>query len=285
MTMQALVIAHAAYGHNHFFKNNYQFQMWTQPDHIIDYLGFAKSYVAECEERYGAGGGRKRARCRACADEPGRQPRSAPAAAQRRQARAGDGGAAAGARGRDLRRYLSHAARDHALSPHESTEAQQRAAPARPARGEPALFPGEERAQARGLAARAAAHRAPAVAVLLSAAPDQDDERRLRHLRALRDHEPAVRARPADRRHHARVPALALLGDLPADLQRSPLQRPQSLRAGLRHDERHPAHLPPSRRDEDRELVPRFRRQRRLDGRRCARRGRNSATRASCCSI
>src|SRR6186713_564693 len=24
MTMQALVIAHAAYGHNHFFKNNYQ---------------------------------------------------------------------------------------------------------------------------------------------------------------------------------------------------------------------------------------------------------------------
>jgi spore cortex formation protein SpoVR/YcgB (stage V sporulation) len=53
MTMQALVIAHAAYGHNHFFKNNYQFQMWTQPDHIIDYLGFAKSYVAECEERHG----------------------------------------------------------------------------------------------------------------------------------------------------------------------------------------------------------------------------------------
>jgi stage V sporulation protein R len=53
MTMQALVLAHAAYGHNHFFKNNYQFQMWTQPDHIIDYLAFAKTYVAECEERYG----------------------------------------------------------------------------------------------------------------------------------------------------------------------------------------------------------------------------------------
>jgi stage V sporulation protein R len=51
--MQALVVAHAAYGHNHFFKNNYQFQMWTQPDHIIDYLSFAKTYVAECEERYG----------------------------------------------------------------------------------------------------------------------------------------------------------------------------------------------------------------------------------------
>jgi stage V sporulation protein R len=53
MTMQALVLAHAAYGHNHFFKNNYQFRQWTQPDHIIDYLSFAKTYVSECEERYG----------------------------------------------------------------------------------------------------------------------------------------------------------------------------------------------------------------------------------------
>jgi stage V sporulation protein R len=53
MTMQTLVISHAAFGHNHFFKNNYQFRMWTQPDHIIDYLSFAKSYVAECEEKHG----------------------------------------------------------------------------------------------------------------------------------------------------------------------------------------------------------------------------------------
>jgi stage V sporulation protein R len=53
MTMQALVLAHAAFGHNHFFKNNYQFRLWTQPDHIIDYLEFAKRYVAECEERHG----------------------------------------------------------------------------------------------------------------------------------------------------------------------------------------------------------------------------------------
>jgi spore cortex formation protein SpoVR/YcgB (stage V sporulation) len=53
MTMQALVIAHAAYGHNHFFKNNYQFQQWTQADSIIDYLAFAKDFVAACEERYG----------------------------------------------------------------------------------------------------------------------------------------------------------------------------------------------------------------------------------------
>ncbi|CAI8765439.1 SpoVR family protein [Methylocaldum szegediense] len=53
MTMQALVIAHACYGHNSFFKNNYLFKTWTNADAIIDYLVFARNYVAECEERYG----------------------------------------------------------------------------------------------------------------------------------------------------------------------------------------------------------------------------------------
>lgn len=53
MTMQALVIAHACYGHNSFFKNNYLFKTWTNADAIIDYLVFARNYIAECEERYG----------------------------------------------------------------------------------------------------------------------------------------------------------------------------------------------------------------------------------------
>ena len=52
-TMQTLVIAHAAFGHNHFFKNNYLFKQWTDADGILQYLDFAKSYIAECEERYG----------------------------------------------------------------------------------------------------------------------------------------------------------------------------------------------------------------------------------------
>ena len=52
-TMQALVIAHAAFGHNHFFKNNYLFRQWTDADGILDYLEFAKSYIAGCEERHG----------------------------------------------------------------------------------------------------------------------------------------------------------------------------------------------------------------------------------------
>ncbi len=53
MTMQALVIAHACYGHNSFFKGNYLFRTWTDAGAIIDYLLFAKKYVASCEERYG----------------------------------------------------------------------------------------------------------------------------------------------------------------------------------------------------------------------------------------
>jgi stage V sporulation protein R len=53
MTMQALVIAHAAFGHNHFFKNNYLFRQWTNAEGIHDYLAFAKAYIAACEERHG----------------------------------------------------------------------------------------------------------------------------------------------------------------------------------------------------------------------------------------
>lgn len=52
-TAQLLVIAHAAFGHNHFFKNNYLFKEWTHPDFIVQYLRFAKDYIRKCEEKYG----------------------------------------------------------------------------------------------------------------------------------------------------------------------------------------------------------------------------------------
>ncbi len=52
-TMQTLVIAHAAFGHNHFFKTNYLFRQWSDADGILDYLEFARGYIARCEERYG----------------------------------------------------------------------------------------------------------------------------------------------------------------------------------------------------------------------------------------
>jgi stage V sporulation protein R len=53
MPLQALVTAHAAFGHNHFFKNNYLFRQWTDAGAILSYLDFAKSYITRCEERHG----------------------------------------------------------------------------------------------------------------------------------------------------------------------------------------------------------------------------------------
>ena len=54
MTMQTLVIAHAAFGHNHFFKNNHLFQQWTDASGIIDYLAFARRFIADCEVQHGS---------------------------------------------------------------------------------------------------------------------------------------------------------------------------------------------------------------------------------------
>jgi len=53
MALQALVTAHAALGHNHFFKNNYLFRQWTDAASILGYLDFAKNFIASCEERHG----------------------------------------------------------------------------------------------------------------------------------------------------------------------------------------------------------------------------------------
>jgi stage V sporulation protein R len=54
LTMQALVMAHACYGHNSFFKGNYLFRMWTDASSIIDYLVYARGFVNACEEQHGA---------------------------------------------------------------------------------------------------------------------------------------------------------------------------------------------------------------------------------------
>src|SRR5690606_6728171 len=52
-TLQALVIAHACFGHNSFFKNNYLFRTWTDAGSIVDYLVFARNFIRDCEERHG----------------------------------------------------------------------------------------------------------------------------------------------------------------------------------------------------------------------------------------
>jgi stage V sporulation protein R len=53
LPLQVLVMAHAAYGHNAFFKSNYLFQQFTQADAILDYLTFARNFINECEDRHG----------------------------------------------------------------------------------------------------------------------------------------------------------------------------------------------------------------------------------------
>ena len=53
LTLQALVIAHACFGHNSFFKGNYLFREWTDATAIINYILFARDYISECEERHG----------------------------------------------------------------------------------------------------------------------------------------------------------------------------------------------------------------------------------------
>lgn len=53
LPMQSLVIAHACYGHNAVFKNNYLFKEYTNADTIFDYMIFARNYIAECEEKHG----------------------------------------------------------------------------------------------------------------------------------------------------------------------------------------------------------------------------------------
>lgn len=53
MLMQILVMAHACFGHNSFFKGNYLFRQWTDAETIIDYLAYAKEFFRHAEERHG----------------------------------------------------------------------------------------------------------------------------------------------------------------------------------------------------------------------------------------
>jgi stage V sporulation protein R len=181
LTMQALVIAHAAYGHNSFFKGNYLFRTWTDADAIVDYMVFAKNYIAECEQRHGIdaveelldschaiqnyGVDRYKRPAKLSVAQEARARRSARNTCSRRST-------SSGAPCRGARKP----GKDQPPPP----------LPAR-ARGKPALLYREVRAAAGTLAARAGAHHAQDLAVLLSAAPDPGDERGLGHLLALHD--------------------------------------------------------------------------------------------------
>ncbi|MDY0029160.1 MAG: SpoVR family protein [Pseudobdellovibrionaceae bacterium] len=51
--MQILVINHAAFGHNSFFKGNHLFRQFTKAEEILPEIERISKYVAECEQRYG----------------------------------------------------------------------------------------------------------------------------------------------------------------------------------------------------------------------------------------
>lgn len=53
MLMQTLVIAHAAFGHNAVYKNNYMFKQWTMADSILDYMIYARDFMEKCEMKHG----------------------------------------------------------------------------------------------------------------------------------------------------------------------------------------------------------------------------------------
>lgn len=53
LAVQITVLAHAAVGHNAFFRCNRVFREMTRPDFIVDYCAFAAEYIRECEKRYG----------------------------------------------------------------------------------------------------------------------------------------------------------------------------------------------------------------------------------------
>ena len=201
ITTQALVIAHACYGHNSFFKGNHLFRQWTAADAILDYLVFARGYVMECEERHGAAAveevldachalmphGVDRYRRPAALTLQGRggpaRPARSPsrAAVQRPVAHGpgGPGGANDGERRPSFRRSRRRTSSTSSRSIRRSSSPWQR---------------------------ELSAHRAQARPVLLSAGPDQGDERGLGDVLALHDRQPAAREGAGRRRLHARVP-------------------------------------------------------------------------------
>ena len=213
LPMQALVIAHAAYGHNSFFKGNHLFRQWTSANAIIDYLLFARNYIAECEERHGQDAvERLLDSCHALmnlgVDRYKRRPQAVP----------GQGaGAAAGAGG------VPPGPGERAVADPAPPAGQGRAgggeAVPQGARGEHPLFHREERPPPGTLAAGGGAHRPQDRPVLPPPAPDPGDERGVGHLLALHPAQHPLRPGPGERRLHPGVPPVPHQRRLPAPLQ------------------------------------------------------------------
>jgi stage V sporulation protein R len=256
MAMQALVIAHAAYGHNSFFKGNYLFRMWTDASSIIDYLVYARHYIAECEERHGLDAVEELLdSCHALMNygvDRYRRPQKRSLAQESAQ-RA------------DRERHMQQQVNDlWRTLPRRAEQAAESDAGRRfPSEPQENLlyFIEKNAALLEPWQREGGAHRAQDRAVLLSAAPDAGHERRLGHLLALHAAQHHVRPRPARRRFHDGMAQLAHGRDLPAAGRAPCLQRHQPVCVGLRDVHRPAARL----READRgrpPLVPRLRGQR-----------------------
>jgi len=175
MAMQTLVMAHAAFGHNHFFKNNHLFRQWTDAEGILDYLEYARGYIADCEEKYGI-------------------------AEVERLLDAAHALMPHGVFRYDRRRKSS--LKQDQERRRERLEHEERAGPAS-AGGKPALFPGALQPGAGALAAGNAAHHPQHRAIFLSAETDPADERGLCLFRTFPPDQCALRAGPPDRRNDA----------------------------------------------------------------------------------
>ena len=238
-------------GHNHFFKNNYQFRSWTQPDPIIDYLELRQEL-----RRRMRGASRRTTPSRRVLDaahalmNQGVSRDFASAPRNVASARAESATRAAGRMRRqtydDLWRTLPEIEREG-----PSRRATWRAATEQRPLGLPEenllYFLEKHAPKLEGLAARAAAHRAHASQYFY---PQRQTKMMnegcatfVHYAIMNRLHETRP-DRPTARCWNSCTP---FVRGLPARLQRSPLLRHQSLRARLCHDARHRAHLRPSR--------------------------------------
>ena len=188
MAMQTLVTAHAAFGHNHFFKNNYLFRQWTDADAILNYMEFAKNTSPNARNDTASLPWR-RSSIPPMHSWIRRVPLSPPAANSSEKA---GSGSANGWNTRsepisDLWRTLPQ--RKPKQDPTKPNGTYPSARRPQPAGGKPSLFHREEQPHPRAMAAGDPAHRSCHRPIFLSAAPDKGDERGMRHVRALHDHE------------------------------------------------------------------------------------------------
>ena len=237
--MQALVIAHASYGHNSFFKGNYLFRQFTQADAILDYLVFARRYVMECEQRYGMAEVEEMLDSCHALMEYGVDRYKRPAAAVGASEKRGAQDRASKSTSAPVQRPVAHAAAGGAGVAAAATAA---SFPAEPE--ENILYFVEKHSP------RLAPWQRELVRIVRKLAQyfyPQTQTKVMNEGWATFWHytlaQPPVRKEAGERCVHDRVPAQPHQRGHAARLRSGRLSRHEPLRAGLRHDAGHPPHL------------------------------------------